>query len=232
MTGVLFIARSVDENLLAERRPGVLDDPTSRLADHLRQNVERWFQILSAWIEVCTAQDLDYEHPLYTAWAEGAGLHLWSDSKELMGGQRMVLTTPTITPITPSLWVHAVTSAAQGTLPPLELQLVRDGRSAFMRGLHRTAVLSAASAIEAGAHALGVSVRNMKPKLTELVALGFITEAEKDRALVTVAAVRNSVIHDGYNPTPSESYEAVEAAHIVIMSARKGAATRAAASNA
>ncbi|QXC60550.1 DUF4145 domain-containing protein [Aquihabitans sp. G128] len=220
-SAVLLVVEHVDESLLPGPSRGVGTRVEDRVAEALRIGVERWYLVLSAWVEVATQQDLGFEHPLYTAEVQGAGLHVWADPGKEIGGQRMILHTPHIAPVRENLWVHALRSAGDGSNPALELMLLREARAAWARNLRRPSVLMAAMAVETCAKNLGAAGSGLHNLVKGLVDLDLLPETAVDLTSSAIRSARNDVIHEGYDPTSAETFAAVEAAQQIIFEARE-----------
>lgn len=203
---------------LPSPRYGVSKDPTSRLADEVRQGIEPWFLAVRAWVEVYTGQDLDHEHPRWDAWVEGHGLRLWEASgREVSAPSRVILTMTDELAVDDALWTFALDAAGRGDVPDLEHLLLRDSRSASLRGQRRRAVLDAATAVEVVAARLDNLIAARRPPalgmlLKRLKDGGVIDGHQRQRLQSELVEVRNAAIHRGQVPDPSVTAQAVGAA--------------------
>lgn len=192
-------------------------DDVSRVGDELFRWMESWYDVVRSWVEVHTAQDLDYLQPRWDAHVEGAGLATFDlDGDRVRLGGRVRLDNFWEVPASPAALGQAFSKAGTGTYPPLEHVLLRDGRAAWHRGHYRRAVIDAASALEssllsvadrrglnAGGKPLGGVVRILEKK-------GALKSSGADRLRNQVINVRNRAIHGAADPGAEVSRVALE----------------------
>ena len=219
----LILAATATSDELPSPRIGVGAALEERLGDELRQNVEAWYQLAASWVEVHTAQDLDYENPRFDAWVEGGALATFSVSgSRLRTGGRIVLTTHFEIPASPALLALAFTRAATGEPPPLPHSLLRDARAAYHRKSYRRAVIDAAVAAEVAlaewVNAQGIVVKH--PGLGNFVRVlhekGPLSSRGRDRLRTDLVKPRNRAVHSGGATSLAEASGALEAARAIV----------------
>ena len=189
---------------LGPARPGVADNVTARLADELFKHLNRWHDTFRSWIETFTFQDLDHDHPRWTAHVEGSGLATFDDGGTRLGhGGILRLDSIWPTPASRDVVELALTKACADEPPPLAHLMLRDARAAYDRGQMRKAILDAATATELSltriADECGVTPR--RPTLGSLIAAldeaGRLADGVADKFRTLVLRPRNNAIHDG-----------------------------------
>lgn len=106
--------------------------------------IASWFDQVRSWVEICAAQDLDPDHPLYDAQTVGEGLTFIAGEGDLVSQ----FVTRRIQPVTAAEWEWILRAVLEGKEPPLESLLLRDANAAYARGFYRRAVIDAAAALE------------------------------------------------------------------------------------
>lgn len=221
-----------------------VNDPTEAtvcsIAERVHKYLPAWATRLRSWLEVLTYQDLDDEHPVRNVESlSAAETSAWTYRSHIPGDSDHIHYSPMISttiadgperPIDRATWLSAVRRTNRGVDPPLSHLLLRDARSAVNRNARRRGVLDAASAVEvtvtpllhrvvgsrlnvAAADELVPQRRPISAKLPALKALGFALPGDLERVLFNV---RNMVIHGGYDPTPKQARQALEAAAMVV----------------
>src|ERR1700712_4226801 len=104
--------------------------------------------MLKDWCEILTNQDLDIVAPRQRVRLGEKGWTCWHDSNPIPVLPRFTLDFDYGAPLSQTRWNRLVMLAGAGTQPEIEHLLLRDARSAQMRGRFRRAVLDAATAIE------------------------------------------------------------------------------------
>lgn len=134
------------------RRTGSGPAKVDRLGDYLFSAIDEWFERLRSWIEVSTAQDLNWEHPRFHAEVEGGGLLVWLVDETGERGQkdRSLLTfhMNEERPAHLRAWLTAANLAGRQIGPPVSHRLMRDARAAYWRNQWRRMVLDASAACE------------------------------------------------------------------------------------
>jgi hypothetical protein len=197
----------------------------------LARGVAPWFDALRTWVEAMTGQDLDPYHRVYDAVALDANLTVLEPAPSSEGPIAFTLTTPRITPVPAGAWRRILARVAAGEEPPLEEQLSRDSRAAFVRGQLRRSVSDAASAaeivlhrlIEAQARPEDMRNRELRRKLEALdkQPLGGLVTLAREAGLDLgvdpddlddLSVVRNNAIHRAETPEYQRAYKVVQAA--------------------
>ena len=220
----LILVASATEKELPQSRIGVGDSVEERLGDALRQGIEEWYRVAASWIEVHTAQDLDYENPRFDAWIEGGALATFAASgSRLNTGGRVVLTTHFEIPASPALLALAFERASTGVQPPLPHVLLRDARAAWHRRSYRRAVIDAAVAAEVAlarwATARGIEIErpNLGKFIRELHERGTLSGKGKGLLEKDLVKPRNDAVHRGEATTSSEAFAALDVAAAILQ---------------
>src|ERR1022692_137468 len=111
-----------------------------------QEGLDVWFDLVRAWIEVLTEQDLDHKSPSYDLTFHGDGFHRWDGlwlTKELPAVRTRV-----IEPISLDVWIRTLRMAGERREPPLEYLVTRDARAALLRGDLRRAAIDIGTAAE------------------------------------------------------------------------------------
>lgn len=194
------------------------------------KELPQWFSRLKDWCEIVTKQDLDIVAPRERIHVDGKDWACWHDGNPMQVSSQYFLDFDYGDPLSQPCWNRLVMLAGDGTLPPTEHLLLRDARSAQVRGQFRRAVLDAATAMEImlgmlhkehlwstsalTANSSGSSERWTLGKLWKVVA-GFVTlppSMTKD-----LIALRNAVVHkSAKEPTDTESKAMLAAASDLV----------------
>jgi len=113
-----------------------------------REELPQWFSKLKDWCEILMRQDLDVVAPRNRVRVEGAGWACWHDGDPVQVSYRVTVDFDYGKPLYRTHWNHLLTLVGDGIQPPTEYLLLRDARSAQVRGQFRRAVLDAATAME------------------------------------------------------------------------------------
>lgn len=139
------------------------EDRSWRTADQqLAEHIDGWFDDVRTWVEVATGQDLDPNHRVYDAEEVGSGLTFIEPPHDNALG--LIITTPSLLPLTAAEWKGILAAVRDGQQPPLEEVLSRDARAAHRRRSTRRAIIDAATALEI---ALGRHIRAHLDQLPE-----------------------------------------------------------------
>ena len=126
------LARLLAENTRLPELPRDFGRLTMRIALAAQEGLDAWFDLVRAWIEVLTEQDLDYKSPSYDLTFQGDGFHRWDGlwlRKELPATRIRV-----ISPVSLGEWMRILRKAGEEREPPLEYLVARDARAALLRG--------------------------------------------------------------------------------------------------
>lgn len=206
-------------------------------SERVNAEIYRWYLLLRDWLEVLAHVDLDHESgmphsggrsPIETpSWVadlrqEGSTGHIFDRHPgTAIGGYGGH--------VTRTQWLHAVTMANRGLVPPEPHLLLRDARNAHRRQLARRCVLDCATAVEIAVSQyleerldedLGHDARKklMPGRVTQRIgvlrALGRSISSDVESAIFHV---RNRVIHGGYRPDMRESRAALTVATRTIV---------------
>ena len=119
---------------------------TMRIALAALEGLDAWFDLVRAWIEILTEQDLDYKSPSYDLTFQGDGFHRWDGlwlTKELSATRTRV-----IRPVSLDDWIKTLRKAGERREPPLEYLVARDARAALLRRDLRRAAIDIGTAAE------------------------------------------------------------------------------------
>ena len=111
-----------------------------------QEGLDAWFDLVRAWVEVLTEQDLDYKSPSHDLTFQGDGFHRWDGTwltKELPATRTRV-----INPVSLDDWMRILRKAREEREPPLEYLVARDARAALLRGDLRRAAIDIGTAAE------------------------------------------------------------------------------------
>lgn len=193
----------------------------------LAELVAYWFDQVRTWAEVCTGQDLDPNHRVYTATHLGVGLTFLASPQD--GSLGFQLTTPRIQPVSAEDWREILGYVRDGVQPPLELVLHRDARAMMGRGFYRRAVIDAATAAEIvlvrclkqQSASLSEKQRKSLPKAT----LGTVIDYAENAGLVFAVPfaglrelnrLRIAAVHLAEEPSHSETSTLLEISNRII----------------
>lgn len=194
-------------------------DQLSKIADISADWIEHWFLQIENWVSVVTGEDIDHRQPVFDANINGPGLQTWRHGGWQDGGFR--IQTPRPQPLSKGLLQAVLDRVGDGEQPPIEHQLWRDSRAAFVRGDTRKAVLDAATAVEVCVIALVAETETLlgqkytgRPGLiprSNWTASNNPNYTAHD-GLQQLAKLRNATIHAGEPATYDEARSAVQVA--------------------
>lgn len=197
----LFRIDAINEGAI--RRPGLPDNDVVTTVASARSDVERWWSVVAAWVEVYTDQDLNHLHPRLDGWAEGGGVGTFEPSgrRRPVGSRVRVMQRDEIA-VSGVLLAHVWRCAGDDERPPLHHDLLRTARGQLERELLREAVLSAATATELVlvelAQQRGVTVNPMSDTLGTVIRRlhddGVLSDAQTD-PLRELNRARNDAAH-------------------------------------
>lgn len=207
-------------------RVGVGTSLAARLSDELYRHGNRWHDVLRSWIETLTLQDLDHEHPRWTAHLEGAGIATFAadGTRRLGSGGRIRLDTEWPTAASPEVWIAALRGASADHYPHLAYLLLRDARAAWYRGQARRAVIDAATATEVALSGVAAieGQRDSRRTMTlgtlvdTLRTAGHLNVETANQLMELVVRPRNKAVHEGVHPSSWNAAEACKAAQVQV----------------
>nr|WP_296774209.1 hypothetical protein [Rhodococcus sp. (in: high G+C Gram-positive bacteria)] len=203
-------------------RFSVQGTPEARIADLAGRHIERWFTRVAEWVSVLTQQDLDHRHQIYDASLLGPGFRHWD------GGWRVTSATysiPSITAIGSDSLRTVLRDAGARKRPPLEWQLLLQAGHSINRGYFRRAVLDCATAAEicltrlvenssslAGKPGASAGLRGLSNWLTAHEQQVYVQDAQ----FVALTKLRNTVVHNGIEPTSDQTGTAAGCAFRIV----------------
>lgn len=211
---------------LPPSRVGVPDDLAAAHGDQLFLRAERWLDIFYSWIEVHTAQDLNYMQPRWTAHVEGAGIATFHrDGTRLGLGELVRLDNLWEIPSSPALLARAIDRAGKDKYPAIAHLLLRDGRAAWHRKQYRRAAIDAGTALEIVLLQLATKEGVTEPKGPPPT-LGRLVRLLRDQSVIqnslamqlqkTVVDPRNRAAHEGAEPDPGGVTEALQLSGSIV----------------
>ena len=189
---------------------------TMRIALAAQEGLNSWFDLVRAWIEVLTEQDLDYRSPSYDLTFQGDGFHRWDGlwlTKELPATRTRV-----INPVSLDEWMRILRMAGEEREPPLEYLVARDARAALLRGDLRRAAIDMGTAAEitlnnayrqnfAAIRGVGRTLsqgdRNLRT-LVEALSDADVPLGTAQEDIGHLANARNVAVHEGREMTADE----------------------------
>lgn len=125
-----------------------MSDQAADVLDSCCKELPQWFSTLKDWCEILTEQDLDVVAPRERIRVDGKGWACWHDSNPIQVRRRVIMDFDYGDPISQTRWSRLVMLAGAGSQPETQHLLLRDARSAQVRGQFRRVVLDAATAID------------------------------------------------------------------------------------
>lgn len=211
---------------LPPSRVGVPDDLAAAHGDQVFLWAERWLDIFYSWIEVHTAQDLNYMQPRWTAHVEGAGIATFQGNGTRLGlGGLVRLDNLWEIPSSPALLARATHRAGKDEYPAIAHLLLRNGRAAWHRKPYRRAAIDAGTALEIVLLQLATKKGVTSPKGPPPT-LGRLVRVLKDQSVIpnslamqlqkTVVDSRNRAAHEGAEPEPAGVTQALQLSGSVV----------------
>jgi hypothetical protein len=204
-------------------------DPHLKIQHVIENYMDEWFERVADWVTVITGEDVNPRQPVYDASPHARGLRTRSAGGWRYGGIR--ITTPTPPAVTDVALIAILDRVASSDQPPVEHQLRRDAIQAFVRADFRKAALDAATAVEVCLiQAIEQTERNTGQQITRE------ERRNRDRGIVSrsnwltknktgyqahhglkeLAALRNSVIHNGADADRNTARRVVETATSIV----------------
>lgn len=208
----------------AERsfRLSVHGTPEARIADLAGRNVEEWFTRVAEWVSILTQQDLDHRHQIYDASLLGPGFRHWDDAWRVTSA---TYTTPTITAIGADSFRTVLRHAGDRKRPALEWQLLLQAAHSINREFFRRAVLDCATAAEicvsrkvanssspSGKPGAGAGLKVLSKWLVAHENQTYVEDPDSS----ALANLRNTVIHNGIEPTSVQTGAAASCAVRIV----------------
>jgi hypothetical protein len=203
-------------------RFSVQGTPEARIADLAGRRIEGWFARVAEWVSVLTQQDLDHRHQLYDASLLGPGFRHWDGGWRVTSADYSI---PTATAIGAEAFREVLRDVGDRKRPALEWQLLIQAAHSINRGYFRRAVLDCATAAEVcvarkvanssspkGRPGEGAGLTTLSKWLTAHEQQSYV----QDSHFVELADLRNMAIHNGIEPTPEQTWEAVSCALRIV----------------
>lgn len=205
---------------------------TQRQATELAHAAEPWAELLHAWIEVVTREDL--HQGIISRDEQGGRAFAWIDKgkkpgKAFRGKHQITLKLGNTPAITPAQWGRILAKASDETRPPEAHVFLRDARHAKNIGHFRRSVLDSATATEVALAKLrddalassdqkvGAYVQESAQQVRRLVEfLKAVGQKLPDAIIQEVGTPRNRAIHEGKDPNEATATKALKKAEEVL----------------